>query len=970
MILTFPALAALLALQSAASQPREREHLQARFSVTTGPAVHTSGDRVVLDDFRFDGAELRWMPDAVVETMPPIGGQSAEGIRIAATALDSAGRAVRITLAAQGDLLTFDLAGLPSNSTLALGARIRADGASVRMRSGLAMSYEPAILHVAVGDPDAGSNVLYTPAFDRAILALPLGLGSIGRTQADGSRRVEWRVPTGPTGDLAGLSLELRSNASANESGMPKGSIRQVTRSTAASGWRTGPIYGDQITDAAMAKELPAIAKKLAPFGLEYVQIDGGWQNPPPGIGSKPASAPRPWEAPPSVFASGLTSQIRAIRELGLKAAVALVPQTSGESATAGAVGEAALPAELGAVLWNGVAPEFAAQLERYVKPLAAAGADRFVLECQPTIYEAYENAEKQRTDFSAKESFVASIDAFRKAVGATAGLVCGWYGATEPPAPRPVGAGLDRFDSLRLRRPADPNRAGFADAAETIGLVCRWNGLSFHGDPEAIRVGGKLTLDQARAWASLASLSGVELFIGDRVAELPEERIEVLRRVLPTIPARTFYCPQEMTAPRVVKLWKDHGTETSLVAGYFGVDEAPATIQQDPLDPVYGRLLGAEKFEFWSGRFIGRAPAHSFDAPLAVPPGACAVVAYREARETPFVISTSRHVSQGAADLKAERWDSAASVLSGESAVVGGDPYEIRVVLPHRGWKLVDATASDVKCESSQEGRLARIRIRSERTRSVFWRVKLEEGKSEAAAPLAIEEPQFDVKPGPVVRLRWKCAGSPAGSFLMKRDGQVLASCVGAEFYDAGILYNSSYEYEIVPVDDEGHEHSPVKIQVKTHQPQSVPLTTLPHSTKRMHSTTVRVNENFLQKPLTSQGKVITSGFGLLSPAFLDFSLRGLHGVFRADACIDDIAEKLGSAQIRIEVDDRVVARTPVFRGGDPPVPIRARIPQGAKSLSVIVESAEDGQDYDFVDLLNPEIRAPRQGGASQPKK
>ena len=48
-----------------------------------------------------------------------------------------------------------------------------------------------------------------------------------------------------------------------------------------------------------------------------------------------------------------------------------------------------------------------------------------------------------------------------------------------------------------------------------------------------------------------------------------------------------------------------------------------------------------------------------------------------------PQLLSTSRHIMQGLIDVKLESWDPAARILSGTSAMVAGDAYELRLVCP-----------------------------------------------------------------------------------------------------------------------------------------------------------------------------------------------------------------------------------------------------------------------------------------------
>ena len=92
--------------------------------------------------------------------------------------------------------------------------------------------------------------------------------------------------------------------------------------------------------------------------------------------------------------------------------------------------------------------------------------------------------------------------------------------------------------------------------------------------------------------------------------------------------------------------------------------------------------------FEFWTQTFLGKCKG-SFKAPPQGSNNALQVFAIREAQPYPWIISTTRHISQGGVDLLDERWDAGSKTLSGKSAVVSGDAYVLTVHLPD-GFRLV----------------------------------------------------------------------------------------------------------------------------------------------------------------------------------------------------------------------------------------------------------------------------------------
>jgi hypothetical protein len=126
--------------------------------------------------------------------------------------------------------------------------------------------------------------------------------------------------------------------------------------------------------------------------------------------------------------------------------------------------------------------------------------------------------------------------------------------------------------------------------------------------------------------------------------------------------------------------------------------------------------------FEFWTQTFLGKSKG-SFKAPAQDASSAMQVFAIREARPHPWVISTTRHISQGGVSLLDESWNARRKTLSGKSAVVSGDPYVLTVHLP-LGFRLTSAEVSGEKAEIANGQETATVRIVPTATRPVEWKM------------------------------------------------------------------------------------------------------------------------------------------------------------------------------------------------------------------------------------------------------
>ena len=131
--------------------------------------------------------------------------------------------------------------------------------------------------------------------------------------------------------------------------------------------------------------------------------------------------------------------------------------------------------------------------------------------------------------------------------------------------------------------------------------------------------------------------------------------------------------------------------------------------------------------FEFWGQKYLGKHKG-SFTAPAMDENTGMHVFAIREAREHPWVLSTTRHLSQGGVSLLAEAWDARRNVLSGKSKVVVGDPYVLTVHVPE-GYRLTKTSVAGEKVETATQKETVSVRIVPSATKSIAWTLTFAEG-------------------------------------------------------------------------------------------------------------------------------------------------------------------------------------------------------------------------------------------------
>lgn len=320
------------------------------------------------------------------------------------------------------------------------------------------------------------------------------------------------------------------------------------------------------------------------------------------------------------------------------------------------------------------------------------------------------------------------------------------------------------------------PEAVGLADACRiggdgygpaTMQQYNSWNGIVWMNDPDHCDIYPKLTsvqtgnvtkLDAATAddrdpiiRPALASIAGCMLMLSDKPEVYRDEKnLRGLRRSAPvlfSVPGQLYdFDPRKTGNLRDMERTSiQEGTNPSPIdADQFGdvcewwlnefdlsfehwtvlhrlnwtdhaLPEATVSFADIGLDPEREYLV----YEFWSGRFVGACKG-SFAAPEG---GAKTLQSYalREKLDRPQIVSTNRHISQGAADLTSVSWDGAA--LSGSSKVVNGDRYELAIHVSD-GYAVTATGFAGHPADARMDGTLARVAFTPEATGEVSWSV------------------------------------------------------------------------------------------------------------------------------------------------------------------------------------------------------------------------------------------------------
>jgi len=118
------------------------------------------------------------------------------------------------------------------------------------------------------------------------------------------------------------------------------------------------------------------------------------------------------------------------------------------------------------------------------------------------------------------------------------------------------------------------------------------------------------------------------------------------------------------------------------------------------------------------------------------------------------------------------------------------------------------------------------------------------------------------------------------------------------------------------------------------------------------------QIDRNCTGKPLLLKGVTYKRGIGEHAKADLTYALKEQYKRFVCVVGLDDqvgrYGDVRGSIVVKVHVDGKLMAQTPVLRGAGALWNFNIEIPSGAKTLRLIVDDAGDGVGFDDADFVN----------------
>jgi hypothetical protein len=725
------------------------------------------------------------------------------------------------------------------------------------------------------------------------------------------------------------------------------------------SGWCTWYYYYNRITAAEVQRNAEWIAANLKDYGAHYVQIDDGWQ----GTGAKGSA--RNWEATNTErFPKGMADMAKHIKSLGLTPGLWIAPHGQNNDdvvkANPGVFllkpdGSTASDTWEGRFLVDPSNPASHEYLGRLFKRLSDWGYDYFKIDGQPIVVDKYGKTREfmKSPSGDAAGLYRKTIQTIHSAIGPNRYLLGCWGIPLE-------GAGI--LNGSRTGGDIVLGWGGFQVALRPTLQYYYLHNIVWYSDPDVVLVRSPLTLEQARAWATLQGLTGQALMSSDRLMDLGAERVELLRRIYPATDIRPLDLFPTERYKRIWDLKVNHLERRYDVVGVFNFDPEKA-------DQVYlnWKELGlptdklVHVFDFWNKEYLGEW-ANGMAVPTS--PTSCRVLTLLPASDKIQLISTSRHITQGPVDLVAVSQSAAGDSFKGTSRLVKNDPYQLSFAFP-RGTNHVVARAtaragrSKLPVKISNHQGWATVEITSPETRKVDWEIQFAPGELYQFPPsepvhLAAQRVGLDG-----VNLSWQEQYYLNAGYQVYLDGQLLGYTPEAKFPIRGLDAQATYTAKVKAVWEDGRESvrsGQIKFSLAALLPDKLSLAELEPARSTGQWDGYEIEELLTPAPLSVAGTHCDQGLSSFANSETEFDLKGLYGKFTALVGVDDRSDENASAQFLIFGDGKELWRSGTLKKSDQPKSVEFTI-AGVRKLTLKISSPEQNANRTQADWIEPKV-------------
>ena len=514
------------------------------------------------------------------------------------------------------------------------------------------------------------------------------------------------------------------------------GEVHNVRLNSIVNGWCNWFYTHEYVTEEEIVRNAEFAARHLKPFGLEFIQIDDGYQR-----------AYGDWEGGTN-FPRGMKWLAHKIQEFGLKPGIWVAPYCITEGTEVhqkhpdwlvrnldGSIKLCREAQKIPVAPGGYGTPQFMKNIYGLdvTHPGAAEWLRRlFEVTSQEWGYEFIKidfvewtllAAERYHDPgFSKAAAYRKGFEIIREAIGPKRHLLdCG-----------PMNNTVGLLDSTRIELDLawlnwEQYVKNSNSNAPAMAKRYYFHKRTWINDDDHLGL-SRLSMSQGQVAASIIALSGGTMISGDRLIDLDPARLEILRKVFPSSgeaarPVDLF----ERDKPEIfaVGMSRNHGNW--MLVGIFNYDETVSAEKQVSLKRL--RLDPSQvyiAYEFWNQRLHGEVRD---SLQVSLNPSSVALLTLHQLRGAPQVISTDRHFTQGGVELENLQWDPGTNTLSGVSLGPLATAHNVTIYIPG-GYRWAEPLYGYFKefpnySLKLMEPRILRVHVRFDKGERVPWEVK-----------------------------------------------------------------------------------------------------------------------------------------------------------------------------------------------------------------------------------------------------
>ncbi len=721
------------------------------------------------------------------------------------------------------------------------------------------------------------------------------------------------------------------------------------------SGWCSWYYYYQDVNEKEIERNAKWVADNLKPFGARYIQIDDGWQGTGHGAGSN-----RDWTTINNRFPGGMNGLASYIKSLGLEPGLWLAPQgQSNPKVVADNPGVFILKNDTSASkTWEGlylVDPSSKAGLQ-YLKnlftTLSGWGYNYFKIDGQPLVIDEYHSKWKYMAHPSdnADSLYRATIKAIRSAIGNKRYLLGCWGIPFD---------GIGIMNGSRTGGDVELGWTGFKTALDATMQYYFLNNIVWYCDPDVMLLRYPLTLDQARAWATLQGLTGEALMASDRMMDLSSDRVRILKSVFPALNIRPLDLFPSKTYKHIWDLKINHLGKSYDVVGLFNYNETKTkTIFLKWSDLGYNGSSLIKVFDFWNKEYLG---TWKKGMSVTIDPTSCRVLTLLKDDGNIQLISTNRHITQGYLSLKSVKYDENTKTFRGVSEVVGGNPYEIFFAFPRgKNFKVSSAKAGNLTVKVYNHQGWAEVKVTPNHSGAIHWEVSFVPTYFYSYNVQAPSGVSVAITGLSSVNVHWPDQYELNDGFEVYLDNGLVGYTPTTHFLLTNLDPRASYKVNVYTVWENGHRSSESKresFNISKLLPDQIPLSNLEPDVATSGWGSVQMNKSVSGSPITIAGKQYESGIGTHANSEIEYDLEGLYQKFSAVVGLDDNSGGgEGSVLFSVYGDGNELWHSGVMAKSSGSLPVSVDI-KGIKNLVLKVKAATESINYDHADWADAKL-------------